>query len=449
MTRRSAAWLAAILVVASALRVVGLGRPSVWEDEVVSIGLARQPGPSALLARLRVVDATRAPLHPLLLQGWIGLWGDSVAAERALSAVCGIAAVALVFGIGRRAFGETAGRLGAWLQALNPLDVYHSREARMYELLVLLTCACWWLLLCFRTSAGRGRQVAYLACSIALVYTHPLGALMAVALTLGYASIRTDSKLSPAAWARIQVALLLAFAPWAPRYLDHGPESLVAPLGWRSLGEWPEAFTGGRSEAVFLGGALVVSGLIAGLRSERGATRALAAWFAVPVALLAAYAATRHPIFGPRRYLLFVGPAYLILMARGVVSLPIWPRRGVIALVTTVAAMAALRAREPNRPDWPAVAAIIRREAPGSTVFVEDDRANQSACLAFYLGSGSNVLPARRSDEVLARHPPSFWRAIGKVREGRAPGPPPARYRAGAFRQLDRVRLEYWKTEGD
>jgi uncharacterized membrane protein len=93
-----------ILLAAAGLRFHDLGGLSLWYDEVVSMTLARSPGPVELLRRLDTLDATRAPLHPLLLQGWLALLGESDAAGRAFSAVCGVLTVFLIHRMARRAF---------------------------------------------------------------------------------------------------------------------------------------------------------------------------------------------------------------------------------------------------------------------------------------------------------------------------------------------------------
>src|SRR3954451_14745991 len=57
--------IAVILAVATALRVFRLSRPSYWYDEVVTMQLARQANPLALLRILPWIDASEAPLQPL------------------------------------------------------------------------------------------------------------------------------------------------------------------------------------------------------------------------------------------------------------------------------------------------------------------------------------------------------------------------------------------------
>ena len=77
LTRRSVIILIFVLAIAAGLRFWGLSWLSFWYDEVVTMRLAQAPTPRDLIGRLMEIDATRAPLHPLLLQGWIHLFGAS------------------------------------------------------------------------------------------------------------------------------------------------------------------------------------------------------------------------------------------------------------------------------------------------------------------------------------------------------------------------------------
>ena len=120
--------LAANVAVAAGLRGYDLGRLSFWYDEVVTMRLARAGSPAALIERLFRIDATRAPLHPLLLEGWVGVFGVSEAAARAFSVLCGVLTVLLVFDLGRVAFDRRTGLWAAWLAALSPVLIVYSRE---------------------------------------------------------------------------------------------------------------------------------------------------------------------------------------------------------------------------------------------------------------------------------------------------------------------------------
>ena len=107
--------LGVILLIATALRLFHLGQSSLWFDEVVTMRLARTESPARALRLLPQIDATRAPLHPLLLQAWVAVFGPSDYSGRLFSCLCGISTVALVYWIGIRAFDATTALFASWL----------------------------------------------------------------------------------------------------------------------------------------------------------------------------------------------------------------------------------------------------------------------------------------------------------------------------------------------
>jgi uncharacterized membrane protein len=424
-----------ILTVAASLRFYEIGRSSLWFDEVVTMRQAREPSPSALLASLKA-DATRAPLHPILLQGWVRLLGPSDTSGRAFSAVCGILTVLLIARIGGDLYDARTGLWAAWLAALSPLLVQYSREARMYAWLALVACAAWAILISFSRGAGCWRRAAYVASLAALGYSHPLGLLMVAALGLASWFERSRLHLTTATWVAIHAAACLLITPWLPNYLDHEPD--IASSRWlspRYLIGLPIGYVGGTSVALLGCAALVVAGLI-GPRVGRFrfrledsfAATLLLTWFAVPPLALYGYSLASHPIFGPARYTLFVGPAYLLLLGRGLARLP-RPAAFIIAGL-----MAILSAREwrqsvyaPDlKADWRAAASSIRAIDPdGATivVFSEDPRWSREVDVArYYLGPGFAVAPGGSADSNLLRTIPapvrSIWFAVG-LRGGR------------------------------
>ncbi len=423
--------LLACLALAAILRFVNLDEAVTWEDEAVAFHTVQSGTSVEIIREMVATDATRAPLHPLLLHGWLGLFGTSLLAGRTLSAVCGLAAVGLVYVLGRQAFDRSTALLACGLAAVNPLDVHHSREIRMYECVVLVTCACWALLFSFRRSAGVGRQVAYMLAMTALVYLHPLGGLMVIALAVGYLAMRPGMQLGWKSWMGTQIGLAAMLAPWAYRYLDHGPQEFPRAITARLVLEWPEGFTGGNAEAAWAGAALVIAGIVASRRKGEAigttgrapidrTSAALIAWFLVPPALLLTYSLTRHPIFGERRYLLYVGPAYLILAARGLAALPTRPRVAVL-LAFFYFNVQALDRRVYHicRPDLRTAARIAEADDPSAPIVVVDNNRNGLyKCMLPYKNPSlpAQVFPVRRVLEAMeklhAPPAPVVWFAI-------------------------------------
>ena len=115
---------ALIVAVAALLRFFELGRLSFWYDEVVTMRVARTASPVALVERLFQIDATRAPLHPLLLQAWIGIFGSSEATARSLSVLCGLATIVLIYEIGRVAAAKSS--IDLQVTAVDPAQLLQS-----------------------------------------------------------------------------------------------------------------------------------------------------------------------------------------------------------------------------------------------------------------------------------------------------------------------------------
>jgi mannosyltransferase len=437
--------LAGIVLVAAGLRLYQLGRPSLWYDEVIPMRLARQEGPAALLRLLRQIEATRAPLHPLVLQGWLRIFGPSDLSGRALAALCGILTILLVDRIGRRLYDGPTGLWGAWLCAVGPLLVAYSREVKMYSWLVLLTCLSWDLLFSLRASAASWRAPALGLCQAALIYSHPLGAFMVAAQGLAYLATRATFRLTTGRWLAVQSGVVLAVAPWVGHYLDHPPEFTLARLPLKYLLGLPIGFIGGDSRALCACAGLVALGLVVLGRREDGARRArldhpeasvpLLIWFAVPPTLLYAYSWVSYPIFGPARYTLFVGPAYLLLVARGLVKLPAAARypAALVGLVLAARLLSTMAYAPDLKADWRAAAAFLRgRDRAPIVVISADPAVNREVETArYYLGPSEEVVPAETaSDDLLRRPVPprAIWAAVG-LRGGHpvAPIPGPVR----------------------
>ena len=208
--------------------------------------------------------------------------------------------------------------------------------------LVLVTCLAWGLLFSYARAPQPWKLICYGLSLIAIVYSHPLGLLMTSSLALTSFIFRRPFHISWRRWLYIHLGFTMAIAPWVGHYLDHPPESITGLLTFQYLLGMPIGFIGGNFKVLFVCLLLIVYGVC---RIQRPASQwnrvdfqidnpsiVLLIWLMVPPLLLFAYSYVSHPIFGPSRYTLFVGPAYLVLLARGLSKLP-WP----IAIVAAVA----------------------------------------------------------------------------------------------------------------
>jgi mannosyltransferase len=425
--------LAAILCLASMLRMFHLGQSSLWYDEIVTMRLARTQSMPALLRLLDQIDATRAPLQPFLLQCWVSLFGPSEFSGRSFSALCGILTVVVVYWVGLRAFDATTGVWASWLCAISPPLVYYSREVRMYAWLVLVTCLGWGLLFSHGRSPRIGKLVLYGLALMAIAYSHPLGLLMVG--TLGLASFlhRRVFQISWRSWLLAHLVVAVAIVPWLGKYLDHAPESTTGLLSLRFLLGMPIGFIGGNFVILLACSLLIAYGLCGLQRRENGGFRivlesvapsaSLLIWLLVPPMVLYFYSRVAHPIFGPPRYTLYVGPAYLILVARGLSKLA-WPLGIAAAAGGVVLSGVMLRNdvyRSDLKADWREAAAYLNHRDPGAPVAVLSADASADTELEtarYYLGPDRRLISwiDRPGDLILSRDP--IWVATS-LRNGR------------------------------
>ncbi len=394
-----------ILALASGVRFLFLGHESFWYDEVVTMRLARAGGPVEMLRLLDEIDATRAPLHPLLLSVWLRIFGITEYGGRSLSATFGVATVAILFAIGRRVGTTGTGLWAALLAATSPLLIEYSFEVRMYAMLTLVACGAWWSLLALRDGVTRWRLMLYAGSVVALIYTHPLGMLMAASLAIASFADRNRSGLSVKKWAIVHGFVGLAVMPWLPRYFDHAPEFTSGRLPIRFLLGMPIGFTGGDSRLFLIFLAFIALGLISrkipGLTNKVAGPNALPVliWLVVPPSFLYAYSWVGHPVFGPSRYNVFVAPAYLLLIARGLSRMP-WIAQAVLAYVLPcfmlATGMMATFPDGPRKADWRSAAAYLRGRDPDAKLIVvspSPGRNFEVEVARYYLGPERIVIP--------------------------------------------------------
>jgi mannosyltransferase len=163
--------LAALTLLAAALRLSTLGLQSFWYDEAFTPVHVLHP---SLWATLRSVVHTEntPPLWYVLAWADSRILGTNEVALRLPSALAGIATVPVAWAIGRELATRRAAIVCAALVAVNPLFVWYSQEARAYGLFVLMAALA---MLCFLRALReptRGRMAAFAATGALALLTH-------------------------------------------------------------------------------------------------------------------------------------------------------------------------------------------------------------------------------------------------------------------------------------
>lgn len=278
-----------------------------------------------------VIQAMRVdvwpPLPGLLFKPVIQLAEYSPALPRCLAIAFGAMSMAYLYVFANARFGARAAMCAAGLLLVSPLDVTWTTLARGYSLFMLamtvLTIHAWHAL----ERRAALDWVLIVICSIVLLYTHFLSALILFSLWLllgGCFTLRRD-------WASLGllflagVALIFAFLPYVPTFLNQlecgANMKLDAFYPQRSVGEFVlmalDAQAGGRAALALLATLAVLGTATAKGPFDPQARR----WIqlAVGVFVLASlmsflYHTFKRPMFNPgKQAIMFHGPLMLAL----------------------------------------------------------------------------------------------------------------------------------------
>jgi len=366
-----------LAAVAVAVRLLGLGRESLWLDEGATWRMAR-------LSIGGLIEAARAdvhpPLFPLLEHFVVRIAGDREAVLRLVPAIASCLTLPLAARLAWRAFGARAAWGVAALLSLSAFQVHYAQEARSYALFGLLALASAETFLASIEHGRRRDRAAWIVVTVALLYTHThaLFVVAAEKLAVLWMARRPGGRRVALELGVPAVLIVLAFLPWAG--------VMAAQVARVAEGFWiarPSTLELVRTLAEFAGsvpmlaplGLLVAMGL---LRPSRPATPGRSPARAL-VVLLASF-----PIVAPFLISLLGPPVYLtraaipaslalaILAAAGWAALPRWPgiALGALVLLGSVPPLVDQH-RLLHKEPWRDVVAELERQArPGDLVLV-------------------------------------------------------------------------------
>ncbi|HEY3108917.1 MAG TPA: glycosyltransferase family 39 protein, partial [Chloroflexota bacterium] len=319
-TRRADAAMLLVLLAAFATRMWHLGWKSLWLDEGISVTFAAD-GPPRLFEVLIERDI-HPPLYYLTLWGWTRVGGSGETSLRFPSVLVGVLLVALLYRLAGQLrpgpAGRATGLLAASLATFSPFLIYTSQEARMYGALAAAglgaTIALRWALEARRPGALTRWGLYALAMAVP-PYLHHFGWMIFAfhGAFLALASWRYRARALP--WLGAAALAALAYLPWLGPLARQVARLRDTPDFWQgALSLW---FVAQHVFAAFAVGALLIAwhGLLRGRTDDL----LLILYLVLPTAILYAIVA-RNPKFADR-YLIVALPAFLLLLARGVVGI--------------------------------------------------------------------------------------------------------------------------------
>jgi mannosyltransferase len=431
--------LLAILLLAAALRLSTLGLQSFWYDEAFTPVHVLRASLGATLHNVVHTENT-PPLWYVLEWALSRVLGTGVVALRLLSALAGIATVAVAWAIGSELAGRRAAIVTATLVAVNPLFVWYSQEARAYALFVFAASLA---LLCFLRAMHEptNRRLAEFAFTASLaLLTHYFAVFLVIPMSLWLLWLAVtgewsdESAMPPAGAGGIAKSDDHGGAQLTPRERTSNPKNLprvlcalalpglvglvLIPLihvqgghGTQWIGEWalasrleaiPQYYLTGYSGSSLghgieaLVALVILAGVLYGLwstltrREERGALIALtitAAGVLTPIllALLGAdYLAPRNLVAAmvPLSALLAI-----VIAAQRTGRLGI-SLAGLLALAFLVLSIDVNLSPRLQRGDWSGVAGVLRLAQPQHVITTVE---LGSAPLEYYLPRLSNL----------------------------------------------------------
>lgn len=387
MTERTRFWmLTGLIGLAFALRASGLDFQSLWRDEVDAIRFSAFP--LNRLARLFVAPGQNGPLYYLLMRPWLDLVGRSEFSLRFVSAAFGTLAIPLIYRLGRRLFPTlpSVALISALLAATSPYLVWYGQEGKMYALIVALILLSVDRYLAALERGGWHRWLLYVVLTSMAFYVHLIAALIVpvqVLIFFFWSSEARKARWKP--WLASMAVLIVPYLPllrWQlPLLLKPGSSGynfvplhsmLYSLLTSYSLGVVQRSTIW--SVALFVGTLLASALLLKGQRSRLASLALLVSWLLIPP--LAFFLITLIRPMYTARYLIFVLPAYLLLLAAGVVAIARQSR--LLAGLLLVAVLIAnglglwLQAREPIKTDFRAATSyLIGRMDPNDLILFQ------------------------------------------------------------------------------
>ena len=379
-----------ILLVAACLYLYKLSAEGLWLDELTSIEDVKDGEglPPRNLVR---------PLYYVLLWIWMSV-GESDAWLRGLSIPFALGSILLTYQLGRCVAGQPEGLVAALLLALSPLFINHTQEIRMYAMsaclglggTLVLTNA---LLIQKSQPPGHIAIGGWASMRLLAMLTTPLNiTLLGPDIWLILARFRTQRR----ALLRFGTWLLLMAILWSPSLLavaffvspssEYATQAHVTSRSFptplhivrmlKFFTVWPFEVQSNAIIALFYKGfTAVLLGVIGvGLIRKHRSSRLfwVTAWAFLPLVMIIIFSYVSISLW-VQRYLLFVCPYILILVAAGLVRL--WRQWRIAAVIIGIAYLVAVSGglgryyTIQDRPDYKfTLQTINSQEKPGDVI---------------------------------------------------------------------------------
>lgn len=380
-------WL--ILAVGLILRLVSLDQ-SLWLDEAINVLAAKSNSFWQILTEYPKFDF-HPPGYFLILWGWIRIFGYSEVAVRMPSVIFGVATVWIVFLIGKKLISENLGVLAALILATSPLHIYYSQEARMYSFAAFAVTLNFFLFIKF---LKKEYSKVFLILSNLLIFLSDYLTYFIFPAQFIFLLITKKTQFIKT-WLTVLIITIVSFIWWLPILVGQvniGKVTALSVPGWKMVvGEagikpliltYVKFIIGRISHPdhltytlLFLPvGFLFAFLIIQARKSDYFAKTLLLSWIGIPI-FLAWFISFVIPVYSYFR-LLFVLPAFFILVALGILTFKTKMQYLILSLVILIEFISSgIYLVNPvfQREDWRGLVKYLKSKPSSSKILFESN----------------------------------------------------------------------------
>lgn len=370
--------IVAIVLLGLMLRTINLSQ-SLWLDEATQAILSSKSLHSIWFDR---AADFHPPLSYILFHFWL-MFGRSESWLRLLPIIFGVATIWVVYKLATKLFSRKTALIASLLLATAPYHVYYSQEIRMYSMAAFFaTCSVWFFIKPFKTNLLN--SMGLVISLTLLIYSHYMGLFLFAALFIF------------AIWEKknlVKQFLIVGilYIPWIPQFIKQLQGGVNAN---QYLPGWAEVLSLSPVKAIpltFLKFSLgrvsidnnLIYGLVAlavlsvigfllfiGISKIKKEQKIISVWFFIPL-VLSFLISFKIPLNQPFR-LLFIIPAFYILIALGISSLKKYSKIGLVLIILISFSGLFMYYTNPKfwREDWHHVINIINSEISENSLVV-------------------------------------------------------------------------------
>lgn len=446
-----------IILLGAFLRFYNIGGESFWLDEAATAHAIVSHTTSELLMLETTAGnlypgywenfSNDLPAYFVLVSLWSKFLGISEVALRSLSAIFGSLAVLAIYFVAKELANDKVGILSSLIFSISMVNIEYSQEARAYSLLVLISLSSAFFFIRMIRTGKIAHLIMFVVCSVIGLYTHFIY-LFFIAFEVLYSLLAL--KANPGLLRKFIVSfafiglsflpilsLMSARPPSADSWLNSvSLASVMKILAMLNIWIYPSAelISNIQSENFYsvpvTGWMLIASAALFAIMlalfftlglyryllktnpfpkaasinkifRNRSLIRSnwvlfLILWLFIPflLELSISFLSPSMVVFGPIRYLIFIIPAYIILVSESILSLN-WPYAKTAIILILALSILPLSSYygNPNKAQWKDAAIFLKKNIADNEIILVNNP-NNGLSLKYYYGKSDDILKA-------------------------------------------------------